>query len=112
MDQDLKRLMQHSDPLSVNQLFLDNQRIPSLSQIKTDLSRYSSLSKLSLNNVGLSSLEGFPEALTQLRNLVLSDNKIGSGLENLTGKGLVNLVSLDLSNNRISKLEALAPLVI
>jgi len=43
--------------------------------------------------------------------LVLTDNKIAGGLEALAAAGLAQLSFLDLSNNRISNLETLNPLV-
>lgn len=46
------------------------------------LAPYVNLERLSLNNIGLSSLEGFP-ALPKLTILSLADNKISTGLSNL-----------------------------
>ncbi|KAM0937912.1 putative leucine-rich repeat domain superfamily [Dioscorea sansibarensis] len=73
------------------------------------LERFQSLEHLSIANVGVSSLEKFPR-LKNLQRLILSDNRIASGLEFLVEAGLESLRDLDLSNNRIQFLEELAPL--
>ncbi|XP_042381867.1 acidic leucine-rich nuclear phosphoprotein 32-related protein 1-like isoform X2 [Zingiber officinale] len=73
------------------------------------LERYQSLEVLSIANIGVSSLEKFPR-LQNLHRLILSDNRIGGGLEFLVDAGLDSLRDLDLSNNRIQFLEDLSPL--
>lgn len=73
------------------------------------LERYQSLEHLSIANIGVSSLERFPR-LRSLTRLILSDNRISTGLEHLVEAGLDSLRDLDLSNNRIGSLEDLAPL--
>ncbi|KAG6520254.1 hypothetical protein ZIOFF_017292 [Zingiber officinale] len=73
------------------------------------LERYQSLEVLSIANIGVSSLEKFPR-LQNLQRLILSDNRIGGGLEFLVEAGLDSLRDLDLSNNRIQFLEDLSPL--
>ncbi|KAG6513023.1 hypothetical protein ZIOFF_031169 [Zingiber officinale] len=73
------------------------------------LERYQSLEVLSIANIGASSLEKFPR-LRNLQRLILSDNRIGGGLEFLVEAGLDSLRDLDLSNNRIQFLEDLSPL--
>ncbi|KAJ7297367.1 hypothetical protein O6H91_Y061100 [Diphasiastrum complanatum] len=67
------------------------------------------LQKLSLANIGLTSLVEFP-CLPQLKVLNLSDNRIATGLEHLVEAGLCSLEELGLSNNRIQLLEDLKPL--
>jgi Leucine-rich repeat len=73
------------------------------------LERYQSLQHLSIASIGVSSLERFPR-LRSLTRLILSDNRISSGLEHLVAAGLHSLRDLDLSNNRIGSVEDLAPL--
>ncbi|XP_020095170.1 acidic leucine-rich nuclear phosphoprotein 32-related protein 2-like [Ananas comosus] len=73
------------------------------------LERFPSLELLSLANVRLCTLEGFPR-LPRLRRLVLSDNRVAGGLAALAAAGLAALRHLDLSNNRIAAAEDLAPL--
>ncbi|KAF8406420.1 hypothetical protein HHK36_008507 [Tetracentron sinense] len=73
------------------------------------LEKFQSLEQLSIANVGVSSLERFPN-LRNLQKLILSDNRIAGGLEFLVEAGLESLRDLDLSNNRIQYLEDLAPL--
>ena len=68
---------------------------------------YKSLEILSLINVGLTTLKGFPK-LTNLKKLELSDNRINGGLENLLS--CPNLTHLNLSGNKLKELDALAPL--
>ena len=71
------------------------------------LDEFENLIELSLGNIGLKSLEGFPK-LEQLHSLKLSDNHISGGLEHLNC--LDNLQLLDLSGNKIATLDALKPL--
>ncbi|KAG1368482.1 acidic leucine-rich nuclear phosphoprotein 32-related protein-like [Cocos nucifera] len=73
------------------------------------LEKFSALAHLSIANVRLASLEGFPR-LPALQRLILSDNRIAGGLEFLVEAGLDALRDLDLSNNRIQSLDDLAPL--
>jgi hypothetical protein len=68
---------------------------------------YKSLEILSLINVGLTTLKGFPK-LNNLKKLELSDNRINGGLENLLS--CPNLTHLNLSGNKLKELDALAPL--
>ena len=60
-------------------------------------------------NVGLTTLKGFPK-LPNLRRLELSDNRIVSGLEYLSGNAK-KLEYLNLCGNRFKDLESLEPLV-
>jgi len=70
-------------------------------------SDFTSLQTLSLINLGLISLEGFPK-LGSLRKLELSDNKIAGGLNYLTC--CPNLTHLSLSGNKIKDIAVLEPL--
>lgn len=68
---------------------------------------YTNLEILSLNNVGLTTLKGFP-TLPKLRKLELSDNRISNGLHFLNG--CKKLTHLNLSGNKIKDLQTLKPL--
>lgn len=68
---------------------------------------YTALESLSLINVGLTTLKGFPK-LPNLKKLELSDNRISSGLNYLTTSP--KLQYLNLSGNKIKDLETLKPL--
>jgi acidic leucine-rich nuclear phosphoprotein 32 family protein B len=70
---------------------------------------FTQLKRLSIANVGLSSLADFP-SLPHLERLILSDNRIAAGLEHLVYAGLKSLRELDLSNNKIQSVEDLKPL--
>lgn len=59
--------------------------------------------------MGLSSLTHFPE-LPKLKKLILADNRISKGLENISAKNVKNLEFLSLAHNRIKNLEDLDPL--
>lgn len=69
---------------------------------------FSNLIKLSLINVGLTTLKGFPK-LPKLKKLELSDNRISSGLGYLS-EASPSITNLNLSGNRLKDLEALKPL--
>lgn len=68
---------------------------------------FKSLEILSLINVGLTTLRGFPK-LVNLKKLELSDNRIMNGLDNLLNCG--SLTHLNLSGNKIKDFEVLGPL--
>ena len=70
---------------------------------------FSNLETLSLINVGLTSLKGFPK-LPNLKKLELSDNRISGGLNLLNGSQ--KLTHLNLSGNKIKDIETLEPLVV
>ncbi|PIK45894.1 hypothetical protein BSL78_17233 [Apostichopus japonicus] len=89
----------------IKDLILDNCR--SGGTIEGLTSDFIKLEKLSMNGVCLTSLKNFP-ALVSLKKLELSDNRISSGLQHLTG--CTNLKSLTLSNNNIKDFESLEPL--
>ncbi len=95
------------DPKTIKELNLDScrgQQIDGLSD------SFINLENLSLINVGLTSLKGFPR-LNNLKKLELSDNRIISGLENLVSS-CPNLTHLNLSGNKIKEFDAISPLVI
>lgn len=92
-------------PGEVIELNLDNCR--STGEIEGIDSNYSSLKSLSMINVGVTSLKGFPK-LPALQKLELSDNRISGTLSCL--KHLTTLTHLNLSGNKIKTLDALEPL--
>lgn len=88
----------------ITELNLDNCRSQ---QIEGLTEAYTDLESLSIINVGLTTLKGFPK-LPNLRKLELSDNRISSGLNNLVG--CANLSQLSLSGNKIKDFEPLEAL--
>ncbi|XP_071442297.1 acidic leucine-rich nuclear phosphoprotein 32 family member A-like isoform X2 [Hetaerina americana] len=91
-------------PGSVFELILDNCRSTSIVGLTDE---FSNLRTLSLINIGLISLRGFP-VLPNLTKIELSDNRISGGLYHLHGSP--KLVHINLGGNRISEFEALEPL--
>lgn len=92
------------NPSQVKELNLDNCRSTNIIGLTDE---YTNLEILSLNNVGLTTLKGFP-ALPKLRKLELSDNRISNGLNFLNG--CKRLTHLNLSGNKIKDLDTLKPL--
>ncbi|CAG2164698.1 unnamed protein product [Oppiella nova] len=88
----------------IKDLNLDNCRSTNIVGLTED---YSILENLSLINVGLTSLKGFPK-LPNLKKLELSDNRISGGLNLLSGSP--KLTHLNLSGNKIKDIETLKPL--
>lgn len=86
------------------EIILDNKHLKDLLQ----LPNYQLLESISLRKTGIVTLEDFPYC-PKLKRLELSDNHIKDGLHHLSK--LTNLVYLNLSRNKISKLEDLKPLV-
>ena len=84
---------------------LDNCRATNIVGLSEE---FVNLESLSLINVGLTSLKGFPK-LPNLRKLELSDNRISGGLNLLSGSP--KLTHLNLSGNKIKDIETLEPLV-
>lgn len=88
----------------VTELILDNCRA---SQISGLTDEFVNLETLSLINVGLVTLKGFPK-LPKLKKLELSDNRLTGGLYLLHGSP--KLQHLNISGNRIKDFDALEPL--
>lgn len=88
----------------MKELNLDNCRSTNIVGLTDE---YINLENLSLNNVGLTTLKGFPK-LPKLRKLELSDNRISNGLNFLNG--CKKLTHLNLSGNKIKDLDTLKPL--
>nr|CAD7606136.1 unnamed protein product [Timema genevievae] len=85
-------------------LNLDNCRSTSIVGLTDE---FTNLETLSLINVGLTSLKGFPK-LPNLKKLELSDNRISGGLNLLQTSP--KLTHLNLSGNKIKDLATLEPL--
>ncbi|XP_077295608.1 acidic leucine-rich nuclear phosphoprotein 32 mapmodulin isoform X1 [Arctopsyche grandis] len=92
------------DPAQVIDLNLDNCRSPAIIGLTDE---YVNLGSLSLINVGLLSLKGFPK-LPNLKRLELSDNRICQKLDRLNTSP--KLTHLNLSGNKISDIATLEPL--
>lgn len=88
----------------VTELNLDNCRTTNMVGLGEEFCK---LKTLSLNNVGLTTLKGFPK-LANLEKLELSDNRISGGLSVL--QGCPKLTHLTLSNNKIQDVATLEPL--
>ncbi|GIY91661.1 acidic leucine-rich nuclear phosphoprotein 32 family member A [Caerostris extrusa] len=88
------------NPANIKELVLDNCRSTAIVGLTDE---FCNLESLSLINVGLTNLKGFPK----LPNLK-SDNRISGGLQFLNGSP--KLSSLNLSGNRITTLDTLEPL--
>lgn len=91
-------------PNQITELNLDNCRSTSIVGLTDE---YTALESLSLINVGLTTLKGFPK-LPNLKKLELSDNRISNGLNYLTTSP--KLQYLNLSGNKIKDLDTLKPL--
>lgn len=91
-------------PSEITDFVLDNCRSTNIVGLTDE---YVALEKLSLINVGLTSLKGFPK-LPNLKKLELSDNRISGGLNLLNTSP--KLTHLNLSGNKIKDLTALQPL--
>lgn len=88
----------------IKELNLDNCRSTAIEGLTDE---FTALEKLSLINVGLTSLKNFPK-LQSLKKLELSDNRISSGLSHLLTSP--KLTSLNLSGNKIKDFDELKPL--
>ncbi|XP_014203893.1 acidic leucine-rich nuclear phosphoprotein 32 family member A [Copidosoma floridanum] len=91
-------------PSEITEFVLDNCRSTNIVGLTDE---FVALESLSLINVGLTSLKGFPK-LPNLLKLELSDNRISSGLNLLHTSP--KLTHLNLSGNKIKDLETLQPL--
>ncbi|CAO1316729.1 unnamed protein product, partial [Diamesa hyperborea] len=88
----------------IKELNLDNCRSNSIDGLTDE---FTALEKLSLINVGLTTLKNFPK-LPSLKKLELSDNRISNALNNLLTSP--KLTSLNLSGNKIKDFDELKPL--
>lgn len=91
-------------PGDVTELNLDSARSTNIQGLTDE---FKNLTSLSLNNVGLTTLKGFP-SLPKLKKLELCDNRLSSGLNAL--QGCKNITTLALGGNKIKDLESLEPL--
>ncbi|KAJ1636640.1 hypothetical protein T492DRAFT_609963 [Pavlovales sp. CCMP2436] len=107
LSEEIARQTASKKPAEVKELVLDKCTAAKLDGGEFD--GYTSLEFLSLNSVGLTSLDNFP-SLMRLKRLELNDNKISGGLEVLQNSSLISLSVLSLSGNRIKALEDLAAL--
>lgn len=92
-------------PAQIKELVLDSCRSTSIIGVTDE---FCNLEKLSMINVGLTNLKGFPK-LPNLKKLELSDNRIPGGLNHVSSN-CPKLQSLHLSGNKIDNVEALEPL--
>lgn len=92
------------DPSEIKELNLDNSRSINIVGLTDE---FVNLETLSLINVGLTNLKGFPK-LPNLKKLELSDNRISNGLTHLHTSP--KLTHLNLSGNKIKDLQTLEPL--
>lgn len=92
------------NPADIKELNLDNCRSTSIVGLTDE---FTNLETLSLINVGLVSLKGFPK-LPNLKKLEISDNRISNGLNLLETSP--KLTTLNLSGNKIKDLATLEPL--
>ena len=83
--------------------------LPSIVGVAQCLAGMDALTQLSLCNVGLKSLTGFP-SLAKLTRLNLADNKIKEGLHCLPDAPLPSLRELSLAHNRIEDIHEMQPL--
>lgn len=104
MEKRIELEMRGRTPAEVTELNLDNCRATGISGLTEE---FSNLEALSLINVGLTSLKGFPK-LESLKRLEMSDNRVSSNLEHL--HGCSNITHLNLSGNKIKDVAALEPL--
>ncbi|XP_015604746.1 acidic leucine-rich nuclear phosphoprotein 32 family member A [Cephus cinctus] len=91
-------------PGEITEFVLDNCRSTNIVGLTDE---FVALETLSLINVGLTSLKGFPK-LPNLKKLELSDNRISGGLNILHTSP--KLTHLNLSGNKIKDLDTLQPL--
>lgn len=99
--------LRHRSPSELKELVLDNCR-SSEGKMEGITEEFSNLERLSLINVGLTSVAELPK-LQKLKKLELSDNRISGGLEVLAER-LVSLTHLNLSGNKFKDISTLEPL--
>ena len=96
--------LENKEVSKVKKLILDNCVSTSIEGLTSD---FYNLVKLTMNNVGLTSLENLPE-LRSLKKLELTDNKISGCLKFL--KSCPKLRNLNLASNKIKNFNELRPL--
>lgn len=101
----ISRQLKERPANSIKELVLDN--CPRCHSIEGLTDEFTSLTVLSMINVGLQSLDKFPK-LPNLEKLYLSDNRLSNGLENL--HGCPNLSVLILAGNKFKSIEQIQPL--
>ncbi|CAH1173642.1 unnamed protein product [Phaedon cochleariae] len=104
MEKRIELEMRGKKAADIKELILDNCRSTTIVGLTDE---FTNLQSLSLINVGLTSLKGFPK-LPNLRKLELSDNRIPKGLGFL--ESCPKLTHLNLSGNKIKDLDTLEPL--
>lgn len=104
MEKRLQLEKRGKNPGDIKELVLDNCRSTHIVGLTDE---FVALETLSLINVGLTSLKGFPK-LASLKKLELSDNRISGGLNLLHSSP--KLTHLNLSGNKIKDLDTLQPL--
>jgi len=104
MDKRIELEMRGRAPSEITELNLDNCRSTQITGLTDE---FKNLESLSLINVGLTTLKGFP-ALPNLKRLELSDNRLAGGLDHLSG--CPNITHLNLSGNKIKEVDTLEPL--
>jgi len=112
MEEAIQLLVSGRDRSGVLELNLDNRfkgaKGAGAGTGRSPLAGFTRLATLSMNNVGLASLDGLFPSLAALRELELNDNRLTGGLEHLNR--LSGLESLKLAGNQIATVEALKPL--
>lgn len=92
-------------PSEVTDLLLDNCKAAKITGLTDE---FTSLTTMSLINVGLTTLDGLPK-LEALRTIDLSDNKLTGDLDRLVSS-CPRLYHVNLCANKIKDIESLAPL--
>lgn len=86
-------------------------RIPKITpELKEALEKYKNLLRLSLNNIGLESLENMPD-ITKLQILEISNNKFDGSDLDIICKKYPNLYKLKICSNEISDIQNIYKLV-
>jgi len=104
MDKRIEKERRGRSAEEIVKLSLDNCQATELEGLTDE---YKNLTSLSLVNIGLTTLKGFPK-LPKLKKLDLSDNRISGDLDLL--QGCPSLSYLNLSGNLIKDIDALQPL--
>ncbi|CAG9321367.1 unnamed protein product [Blepharisma stoltei] len=108
METIISRQTSGSDPIDVVELILDDWKGNSISERdKILIEGFVHLEFVSFNNCGIEHIDNFPD-LPNLIKLDLSNNKISSGLMNLTH--LNELMQISLSGNKIKSFDEISHL--